>query len=100
MSEVIQALNSIKCNTTIKIPLLSSLIQRLKELGLRTIDDVDELLKKYIDVYIRTLKKRDISDLKAISILTPLLTITSVLISADSVRISDGEFEELSAEIY
>ena len=100
LSEVIQALNSIKCNTTINIALLSSLIQRLKELGLRTIDDVDELLKKYIDVYIRTLKKRDISDLKAISILTPLLTITSVLISADSVRISDGEFEELSAEIY
>ena len=56
LSEVIQALNSIKCITTINIPLLSSLIQRLKKLGLRTIDDVDELLKKYIDVYIRTLK--------------------------------------------
>ena len=100
LSEVIQALNSIKCNTTINIPLLSSLIQRLKELGLRTIDDVDELLKKYIDVYIRTLKKRDISALKAISILTPLLTITSVLMSADSAEISDREFEELSSETY
>ena len=41
-----------------------------------------------------------ISALKAISILTPLLTITSVLMSADSAEISDREFEELSAETY
>lgn len=100
LSGVIKALNGIECDVAINVSLLSSLIQRLKKLGMNTIEDVDELLKKYMNIYIRILQKRDISALKAISILTPLLTITSVLMSADSAEISDREFEELSAETY
>jgi region found in relA / spoT proteins family protein len=76
---------------------LSTVVQRAKRLGLKTIGDIDELLEKYKDIFLRVWEiEMDIVHYTGISALSPLLHITSVLESVEGIDVSDEEFIKIS----
>lgn len=76
---------------------LSTVVQRVKKLGLKTIGDIDELLERYKDIFLRiSAIEMDIINYTGMSSLTPLLHITSVLESFNRIDISDEEFMKVS----
>ncbi|MFS9145069.1 GTP pyrophosphokinase [Streptococcus infantis] len=76
---------------------LSTVVQRAKRLGLKTIGDIDELLEKYKDIFLRVWEiEMDIVHYTDISALAPLLHITSVLESVEGIDVSDEEFIKIS----
>lgn len=76
---------------------LSTVVQRVKKLGLKTIGDIDELLERYKDIFLRISSiEMDIINYTGMSSLTPLLHITSVLESFNRIDISDEEFMKVS----
>lgn len=76
---------------------LSTVVQRAKRLGLKTIGDIDELLEKYKDIFLRVWEiEMDIVHYTGISALAPLLHITSVLESVEGIDVSDEEFIKIS----
>lgn len=76
---------------------LSTVVQRAKRLGLKTIGDIDELLEKYKGIFLRVLEiEIDIVHYAGISALAPLLHITSVLGSVEGIDVSDEEFIKIS----
>lgn len=98
----IELLNTIKSSDVdidfnINSSFLSTIVQRVKRLGLKTIGDIDELLDRYKDIFIRVTEiEFDIVHYTSISVLTPLLHITSVLESVNRIDISDEEFMKVS----
>ena len=98
----IELLNTIKSSDVdidfnINSSFLSTIVQRVKKLGLKTIGDIDELLDRYKDIFIRVTEiEFDIVHYTSISVLTPLLHITSVLESVNRIDISDEEFMKVS----
>ena len=98
----IELLNTIKSSDVdidfnINSSSLSTVVQRVKKLGLKTIGDIDELLDRYKDIFLRVTKiEFDIVHYTSISVLTPLLHITSVLESVNRIDISDEEFMKVS----
>lgn len=83
----------------IKSSYLSTVVQRVKRLGLKTIGDIDELFEKYKDICLRVWEiEMDIVHYARISALTPLLHITSVLESVEGIDVSDEEFIKISDE--
>ena len=98
----IELLNTIKSSDVdidfnINSSFLSTVVQRVKKLGLKTIGDIDELLDRYKDIFLRVTKiEFDIVHYTSISVLTPLLHITSVLESVNRIDISDEEFMKVS----
>ena len=69
----------------------------MKKLGLKTIGDIDELLERYKDIFLRiSAIEMDIINYTGMSSLTPLLHITSVLESFNRIDISDEEFMKVS----
>ena len=84
-------------NFNINSSYLSTVVQRAKRLGLKTIGDIDELLEKYKDILLRVWEiEMDIVHYTGISALSPLLHITSVLESAEGIDVSDEEFIKIS----
>ena len=76
---------------------LSTVVQRVKKLGLKTIGDIDELLERYKDIFLRiSAIEMDIINYTGMSSLTPLLHITNVLESVNRIDISDEEFMKVS----
>ena len=76
---------------------LSTVVQRVKKLGLKTIGDIDELLERYKDIFLRiSAIEMDIIHYTGMSSLTPLLHITNVLESFNRIDISDEEFMKVS----
>ena len=76
---------------------LSTVVQRAKRLGLKTIGDIDELLEKYKDIFLRVWEiEMNIVHYTDISALAPLLHITSVLESVEGIDVSDEEFIKIS----
>lgn len=76
---------------------LSTVVQRAKRLGLKTIGDIDELLEKYKGIFLRVWEiEMDIVHYTGISALAPLLHITSVLGSVEGIDVSDEEFIKIS----
>ena len=76
---------------------LTTVVQRAKRLGLKTIGDIDELLEKYKDIFLRVWEiEMDIVHYTDISALAPLLHITSVLESVEGIDVSDEEFIKIS----
>lgn len=98
----IELLNTIKTSDVdidfnINSSFLSTVVQRVKKLGLKTIGDIDELLDRYKDIFLRVTEiEFDIVHYTSISVLTPLLHITSVLESVNRIDISDEEFMKVS----
>ena len=98
----IELLNTIKSSDVdidfnINSSFLSTVVQRVKKLGLKTIGDIDELLDRFKDIFLRVTKiEFDIVHYTSISVLTPLLHITSVLESVNRIDISDEEFMKVS----
>jgi len=76
---------------------LSTVVQRVKKLGLKTIGEIDELLERYKDIFLRIWAiEMNIMHYTGISLLTPLLYITNVLESVNRIDISDEEFMKVS----
>ena len=98
----IELLNTIKTSDVdidfnINSSFLSTVVQRVKRFGLKTIGDIDELLDRYKDIFLRVTEiEFDIVHYTSISVLTPLLHITSVLESVNRIDISDEEFMKVS----
>lgn len=100
----IELLNTIKSlymdidiNIDIDSSSLSTVVQRVKKLGLKTIGEIDELLERYKDIFLRILAiEMNIMHYTGISSLTPLLYITNVLESVNRIDISDEEFMKVS----
>ncbi|WP_261266361.1 GTP pyrophosphokinase [Streptococcus mitis] len=100
----IELLNTIKSlymdidiNSDIDSSSLSTVVQRVKKLGLKTIGEIDELLERYKDIFLRILAiEMNIMHYTGISSLTPLLYITNVLESVNRIDISDEEFMKVS----
>ena len=98
----IELLNTIKTSDVdidfnINSSFLSTVVQRVKRFGLKTIGDIDELLDRYKDIFLRVTEiEFDIVHYTRISVLTPLLHITSVLESVNRIDISDEEFMKVS----
>ena len=98
----IELLNTIKTSDVdidfnINSSFLSTVVQRVKRFGLKTIGDIDELLDRYKDIFLRVTEiEFDIVHYTSISVLTPLLHITSVLESVNRINISDEEFMKVS----
>ena len=88
----IELLNTIKTSDVdidfnINSSFLSTVVQRVKRFGLKTIGDIDELLDRYKDIFLRVTEiEFDIVHYTSISVLTPLLHITSVLESVNRRR--------------
>lgn len=97
-----ELLNTIKSsdvdiNFNVDSSFLSTVVQRVKKLGLKTIGDIDELLERYKDIFLRTWEiEMDIVVYTRILSLTPLLHITSVLESVNRIDISDEEYMKAS----
>lgn len=84
-------------NFNINSSYLSTVVQRAKSLGLKTIGDIDKLLEKYKDIFLRVYEiEMDIVHYTGISVLTPLLHITNVLESVNNINISDEKFMKVS----
>ena len=98
----IELLNTIKTSDVdidfnINSSFLSTVVQRVKRFGLKTIGDIDELLDRYKDIFLRVTEiEFDIVHYTSISVLTLLLHITSVLESVNRIDISDEEFMKVS----
>ncbi len=98
----IELLNTIKTSDVdidfnINSSFLSTVVQRVKRFGLKTIGDIDELLDRYKDIFLRVTEiEFDIVHYTSTSVLTPLLHITSVLESVNRIDISDEEFMKVS----
>ena len=98
----IELLNTIKSldvdvDFNINSSFLSTVVQRVKKLGLKTIGDIDELLERYKDIFLRiSAIEMDIIHYTGMSSLTPLLHITIVLESVNRIDISDEEFMKVS----
>lgn len=98
----IELLNTIKSldvdiDFNINSSFLSTVVQRVKKLGLKTIGDIDELLERYKDIFLRiSAIEMDIIHYTGMSSLTPLLHITNVLESVNRIDISDEEFMKIS----
>ena len=98
----IELLNTIKSldvdvDFNINSSFLSTVVQRVKKLGLKTIGDIDELLERYKDIFLRiSAIEMDIIHYTGMSSLTPLLHITNVLESVNRIDISDEEFMKVS----
>ncbi|RSJ75259.1 GTP pyrophosphokinase [Streptococcus cristatus] len=98
----IELLNTIKSldvdiDFNINSSFLSTVVQRVKKLGLKTIGDIDELLERYKDIFLRiSAIEMDIIHYTSMSVLAPLLHITSVLESVNRIDISDEEFMKVS----
>ena len=100
----IELLNTIKSlymdidiNIDIDSSSLSTVVQRVKKLGLKTIGEIDELLERYKDIFLRIWAiEMNIMHYTGISSLTPLLYITNVLESVNRIDISDEEFMKVS----
>ena len=98
----IELLNTIKSldadiDFNINSSSLSTVVQRVKKLGLKTIGDIDELLERYKDIFLRiSAIEMDIIHYTGMSSLTPLLHITNVLESFNRIDISDEEFMKVS----
>ena len=98
----IELLNTIKSlymdiDINIDSSSLSTVVQRVKKLGLKTIGEIDELLERYKDIFLRIWAiEMNIMHYTGISLLTPLLYITNVLESVNRIDISDEEFMKVS----
>lgn len=94
-------LSNMKIDFNIDSSYLSTVVQRVKKLGLKTIEDIDELFKKYKAIFLKTWRiEEDIYPSVSISVLTPLLHITSVLESVKSINVSDKEFIKISENLF
>ena len=98
----IELLNTIKSSDmdidfNIDSSFLSTVVQRVKKLGLKTIGEIDELLERYKDIFLRIWAiEMNIMHYTGISSLAPLLYITNVLESVNRIDISDEEFMKVS----
>ena len=80
---------------------LSTVVQRVKKLGLKTIGDIDGLLERYKDIFLRIWAiEMNIMHYTGILSLTPLLRITRVLESINRIDISDEEFIKISENLF
>ena len=98
----IELLNTIKSSDmdidfNIDSSFLSTVVQRVKKLGLKTIGEIDELLERYKDIFLRIWAiEMNIIHYTGMLSLTPLLHITNVLESVNRIDISDEEFMKVS----
>lgn len=98
----IELLNTIKSSDmdidfNIDSSFLSTVVQRVKKLGLKTIGEIDELLERYKDIFLRIWEiEMNIIHYTGMLSLTPLLHITNVLESVNRIDISDEEFMKVS----
>lgn len=98
----VELLNTIKSSDVdidfnIDSSFLSTVVQRVKKLGLKTIGEIDELLERYKDIFLRVWAiEMNIMHYTGILSLTPLLHITNVLESVNRIDISDEEFMKVS----
>ena len=102
----IELLNMIKLSVVnidfnIDSSFLSTVVQRVKKLGLKTIGDIDGLLERYKDIFLRIWAiEMNIMHYTGILSLTPLLRITRVLESINRIDISDEEFIKISENLF
>lgn len=101
LNEIEKSLGNVKVKNNFDNANLSTLIQRSKVLGLKTIGDIDKIFKRYKEIYIKA--RIQISEELALvfftmSVMTPLLEIFRVLESAGDVDISDEQFEKILVE--
>ena len=102
----IELLNMIKLSVVnidfnIDSSFLSTVVQRVKKLGLKPIGDIHGLLERYKDIFLRIWAiEMNIMHYTGILSLTPLLRITRVLESINRIDISDEEFIKISENLF